>query len=105
MNSRCYQEMSIVVREPVQYNHGMGTPPGQQVSPIINPGQSLTNKARLAVFRRRFPNILCPPGRPNAIEHSSFLRRLTDAGGRRPDRPAHRPQVTMIGEAARKLYD
>src|SRR5271157_414448 len=78
MNSRCYQEMSIVVRKPIQYNHGMGTPPGQEISPIINPGQSLTNKAgRIADLLRRFSNILCPPRRPDAIEHSLLLRRLT----------------------------
>ncbi len=78
MNSRCYQEMSIVVRKSIQYDHGMGTPPGQEVSPIINPVQAVTKKAgRIAVLLRRFPDILRSPRRPDPIEHSLFLRPLT----------------------------
>jgi hypothetical protein len=71
VNAWGHEQVSIVIRESVQDNHGMIATPDKKIGPIVIAGQPFAQEASACVRRafRGIAEILSPPRGPDSIEH------------------------------------
>ena len=75
MGLRRYQEMAVVVREPIEKHDGMGRSHGYQISTVVLAPDALTNEAVPVASRTlRRSHVRQSPRRPQLIHYKLSSR-------------------------------